>query len=310
MKKLLMFLVAFVLLSGVAWAAEVLTNEKIIQLVEGKFFGEELIVATINGADQISFQTEIADIQKLSAAGVSPKIITAMVERKKYFSQYRENSSQTTSPYAVQSGKQTVLNPETVKIAFVKSNEDRVSDAISNTALNSLTQKGMEMAAPAVFESTGIGGVVGLAAAGGLFLKKAKKDNGFYIQYLPEPPNTRINANNPTEFILPLPQLLEARGLSVNPDNLTVVRLKEHKNNEWVLAAKRVELKNRQINKVLSEEVEEITAEKTRGADGQIRVRIEGFTAGNYALAFKDRNGFYQTAFSFTAENPTLATVK
>jgi len=76
----LMSLVFVLLIPSVALSEKTLTNEDIIKLSKVGL-GDEAIMAKIRQASEVDFRLETDDLAKLKSAGVSGKVIAAMLDR-------------------------------------------------------------------------------------------------------------------------------------------------------------------------------------------------------------------------------------
>ncbi|MCB1057980.1 MAG: hypothetical protein KDD11_20970, partial [Acidobacteria bacterium] len=61
-------------------AADALTNDDVVQMV-GLGLGEDLIIAKINQAPEVSFELEVNDLVGLREKGVSERIVQEMLTR-------------------------------------------------------------------------------------------------------------------------------------------------------------------------------------------------------------------------------------
>ena len=80
MRRVVLLLTAFLVVGGPLYADKPLTNNDVIKLANIGI-GDEAVVAKVRQASTVDFKLDTDDLVKLKSAGVSGKIIAAMLDR-------------------------------------------------------------------------------------------------------------------------------------------------------------------------------------------------------------------------------------
>src|SRR4051812_18645245 len=107
----LLLLVFALLLSTTALAEKVLTNDDIVKLTKVGL-GDEAITAKIHQAVEVNFSLDADDLTKLKSAGVSGKVIAAMLDRSSGGEEEAAAAPPASAVKVIAGGKTTSLTSE------------------------------------------------------------------------------------------------------------------------------------------------------------------------------------------------------
>ncbi len=140
-----LLLLIFAMLPSFLQAQETITNESLIQMKD-LGFSDDVIISKINSSDY-KFETSIAELSKLKEAGISPEIISIVMEKS-----MQNTKSKTGIYYANANGEQTLLQPtifsgtstnsaaQVLVSGFINSKEKATLPKLtSNNVINSAT---------------------------------------------------------------------------------------------------------------------------------------------------------------------------
>jgi hypothetical protein len=287
-----------------AQAQDALDNAGVLKLkVNG--FGDDLIVSMIKSS-KANFSISPEQLVELKKAGLSEKVIQAMVERQSVLGQpsvafpsaasaaasmdLRKIQEMLPKEIATQDGQEIKLTAHPVmKSAMVQSKEKDFESALKK----GIAAQAVSMAANGIVQTAvGSMGVAGIPVAGvaidkvsSIFHKSKSIMEGYYLDFVSDLTSKNVfAAGKELSFFLPntiLPQ-----------DPLKIIALSariSEKENIRILSARRVQIPtNPRLGdpaiKVLKFEQNEIKSEISQEAKGVV-IKLPGLSQGEYAIA-------------------------
>jgi len=255
---------------------------------------EQSIIAAIRGAQKVSFNTSVDGIIAMKQAGLTDKMIVAVIARSGDAAPTNPSNGNATVQavqlIAVQGNNTIPLKNSGIIATFAQSKNGNSKDALKSVGIGAASYGGA---------AVGYSGVLGSAAGMGagmagpvislIGIHKTKTLKGFYFELIPQTTSTVVLTTAATEFTIPLTVFNDGRYPVAEPVLLKLTASEDTRTR--VAGTAKAEMKYSDLKgpqeprAVEPYQHETVQAEITK-ANNVATLKVAGLPLGEYAIAF------------------------
>lgn len=171
---------------------------------------EPSVIAAINGAQKVSFDTSVDGIIAMKQTGLSDKVIAAIISRSANVAPTNpgKNALAPTGNMqlvAIQNGQTIPLKNSRIDATFAQSKNGNSKDALKSVGVGAASYGGAAVGYSGVLGSAaGLGAGMAGPVVGLIGIHKTKTLKGFYFELMPQTTSTIVLSTSAAEFTIPL----------------------------------------------------------------------------------------------------------
>ncbi|MDP2933229.1 MAG: hypothetical protein Q8N81_03795 [bacterium] len=256
---------------------------------------EQSVVAAINGAPKVSFDTSVDGIIAMKQAGLSDRMIAAVIARSANNAPTNANftpanGNSNNQLIAVQGGQTILLKNNSLSSMFAQSKNGNSKDALKSVGIGAASYGGA---------AVGYSGVLGSAAGMGagmagpvislIGIHRTKTLKGFYFELIPQTTSTVVLTTAATEFTIPLTVFNDGRYPVAEPVLLKLTASEDTRTRVAGTAKaemKYSDLKGPQEPRATEPYQHETVQAEVTKANNIATIKTAGLPLGEYAIAF------------------------